>query len=338
MSRHYKTKQGFTLVELLVVIAIIGILVALLLPAIQAAREAARRSECSNNLKQLALALHNYHDTHRTFPASSYCNIANAPVGRWEHCHSWVESVLPYLEQAAWFDQIDFGVWNNQGVNPSVLNAIWIPSLMCPSDPDRGLYVNSRDGNYTPYTGSGDAGKSMGANYRGSAGPVNLNQCAIPAMNPNINCKFLKGSRPAGGSAGPRWDDDSPGMFSGGFVAYDFTSCKDGTSNTVFIGETLPIWNSLDMYFSGHMHVGTMNVPPNYHKVDPSCGKAKTSRGGGGTCAYAPSWMGGYKSEHPGGVQVAMTDGSVRFINDGINYALWCYLGDKDDGQAIGDF
>src|SRR5437762_3175960 len=125
---------GFTLVELLVVIAIIGVLVALMLPAVQAAREAARRMKCQNNLKQIGLALHGYHDSHSSLPGGSFC-----PPETIAHCHTWVEVLLPYLEQTSWHSQIDFSVYNNERNNPQVLNEKKLAVLMCPSDSDAGL-------------------------------------------------------------------------------------------------------------------------------------------------------------------------------------------------------
>lgn len=314
-----KRSRGFTLIELLVVIAIIAILIALLLPAVQQAREAARRSSCKNNLKQLGIALHNYHETFSIFPASAYSTTIN-------HGHSWLESLLPYIEQNNLYTQIDFGQPNNVGVNPAVFNGWKTPVLMCPTDTDSGLYPNSREPGYTPGTGT-----SLGMNYKPCAGPMNMNTCVIPAMSPNINCK---------GTRIGRFNDEAYGMFNGGYKALKFRDCKDGTSNTFLMGETLSAWNSFNMYFVSHAHVGSVNVPPNFHLINPNgCPKAKTARqtgtGGYNRC-YAD--MGGFMSDHSGGVQMLLTDGSVRFVSENINYTTWVYLGDRDDGQVIGEY
>jgi prepilin-type N-terminal cleavage/methylation domain-containing protein len=317
--------RGFTLVELLVVIAIIGILIALLLPAVQAAREAARRSQCSNNLKQIGLALHNYHDTHKVFPASTYCYPAGI-TNDIQHSHTWMETLLPFLELGTSHDRIDFNVANNAGTNTVVLGEITASVLQCPSDPGSGLYPNSREQAYTPYntTAVSGGGESLGANYVGCTGPNNTNRCPIPAMAPNINCI---------GTRLPRLDDDPPGMFSGGRMSRDFKECKDGTSNTLFVGESLPIYNSLHMYFASHGSMGTSNPPPNYHKVYTACTPSRDSR-----VDNCYSYMGGFKSEHPGGLQIALTDASVRFISETIDYTTWCYLGNRRDHQALGEF
>jgi len=313
-----KRRPGFTLVELLVVIAIIGILVALLLPAIQAAREAARRTQCTNNLKQLGLALHNYHDTFERLPSAAYCK-GNA-IG---HCHTWIETLFPFIEQQTVFDQINFSVDNHQGVNPSVLNGLLIDGLLCPSDPDAGLFPNSRESGYTP-----GSGESMGANYVPCAGPLHMNECTVAALSPNINCKS---------TGGARGDVDAPGMFNGGRDSYQFRDCLDGTSNTFLVGETLPAYNTFNMYFASHMHIGTCNVPPNAFKIAAySTGCPKHDVRPSSPRCYAR--MGGYNSQHPGGVLMALTDASTVFIADTIDYRTWCFLGDKADKEAVGDY
>ncbi len=312
---------GFTLVELLVVIAIIGILVALLLPAIQAAREAARRTQCTNNLKQLGVGLHNYHDAHKVLPAAAYCTAANTI----SHCHTWIESLLPFIEQQNWYDQINFRAWNHQGGNPAVLNDVVVGSLLCPSDPDSGLYPNAREFGYTPCVTctTGDTSQSMGANYIPCAGPLHMNTCPIPAMTPNINCRVRAA----------RLDVEAPGMFNGGRISRSLANCRDGTSNTFLLGETLPIYSTFHMYFASHMHIGTSNPPPNYHKIYTACPKSRSARLD--TC-YAH--MGGFMSEHPGGLHMVLTDASVRFVSDSVDYVTWCYLGDRTDGKAVGQY
>lgn len=324
--------QGFTLVELLVVIAIIGILIALLLPAVQAAREAARRSQCANNLKQISLGTHNYVDTNKVFPPSA---TIPAGLGTINHGHSMIEFMLPFIEQKTAYDQIDFRFANNTTTpnNRAVLNAIQPAVLMCPSDPDRGMFPNTREDGYTPATADSDTSESLGANYVGCGGPVSMNMCVIAAMTPNINCKAPS---PSGGTVLPRYNDEAPGMFNGGYKCTDFSKCKDGSSNTILIGESLPAYNSFGMYFSSHAgNIASVNIPPNYHKVYTACTKAGNKSARQDTC-YA--YMGGYKSEHPGGLQVALTDASVRFISETIDYSIWCYLGDKEDGVAISGF
>ena len=139
-TRH--SQRAFTLIELLVVIAIIGILIALLLPAVQEAREAARRTQCTNSLKQLALGLHNYHDTHRAFPASMIYN-ATTPGSRW---WSWNVALLPMLEMDNQYEGLDINIDGLFAPNASINNEVisMLPDMMqCPSDPYRGVYSSS---------------------------------------------------------------------------------------------------------------------------------------------------------------------------------------------------
>ncbi|MDP6554755.1 MAG: DUF1559 domain-containing protein, partial [Pirellulaceae bacterium] len=165
--------RGFTLVELLVVIAIIGILVALLLPAVQAAREAARRMSCSNNLKQIGIALHNYHDTYKTFPPDAIWwggnrktglsrTTNNAGVSGGQRNYTWIALILPFMEQQPLHDRIDFkvpGLRQNIG-NNTELQSVVLPAFLCPSDPTYGDKPQAGDSTspqgfgYTSYAGN----------------------------------------------------------------------------------------------------------------------------------------------------------------------------------------
>ncbi len=322
--------RGFTLVELLVVITIIGILIALLLPAVQAAREAARRAQCSNHLKQLGLACHNYHAATGSLPAGDYCFAP--PSYSIRSCHTWIESLFPYIEQQAVYDQIDFAVDTRTAPNPDTLNDLIIPNLMCPTDPDSGLMDNGRwSGNYNP----GPPGTlSLGQNYAPSGGPNEMNGCIIPPTDPNINCI---GDRASGGAWTLGWNNGSndvgcPGMFAGGRVAYRFRDATDGTSNTFLLGETLPIYAPLMMYFAGHMNISTTNPPPNYWKIS-GCPKQRTA-----PVSWCYGICGGFNSMHSGGVTVCMSDGAVRFIAETIDYRIYQFLGNKEDGESVSGF
>ena len=136
MCRHNRSGRrspGFTLVELLVVIAIIGILIALLLPAVQAAREAARRAQCSNNMKQIGLAFHNYHDTYRTFPLPT--NVSLLSTGGLGTSHSWSLSILPFIEQTSIYDTYNLNLSCWDPVNEAAVDTA-IPGYVCPSTPN----------------------------------------------------------------------------------------------------------------------------------------------------------------------------------------------------------
>ena len=323
------SRKAFTLVELLVVIAIIGILIALLLPAVQAAREAARRLQCTNHLKQLGVALHSYHDTYSKLPAGGYCRPKYGG-SRIHHCHTWIESVFPFIEMGSIFDRIEFDHANNMRTNPLVLNELYLPGLACPSDPDAGLMDNARRSDYLP----GRAGtKSMAQSYAPSGGPLEMNHCPYQFVGGHttsngepFNCQSQRG----GGLLNSAPSKGAPGMFAGGPVSYNFRDCTDGTSHTFLVGETLPAYSTFMMYFCGHMNVATTHMPINSYRVYAErCPKTEQLRSN--TDCYA--YMGGFNSEHPGGVNIAMTDGSVSFVSETIDYVIYQYLGDRRDGN-----
>lgn len=324
-----RVKSGFTLIELLVVIATIAVLIALLLPAVQQAREAARRTQCKNNLKQLGLAMHNYHDAHGILPSGAYhpSDATKLALG-----HSWAEMILPFIDQAPLYDAIDFNSPSRGGTNPATLNGKLIPGMACPSDPDSGLQNNAREPNYLP---GGSGTFSMAASYAPSGGPLNTNECPI-ASNGN-NCKGANGGS---GTiiAGVPFGKPGPGMFNGGPKAYRIRDCIDGTSNTFLMGEMLPIYNSFGHYFLTALTVGSTNPPPNYltSTLKATCPKAFTGRSNPASpCLYASM---GFQSMHAGGVHMLLADGTVRFIGENISYTTWTFLGDRADGQILGEF
>jgi prepilin-type N-terminal cleavage/methylation domain-containing protein/prepilin-type processing-associated H-X9-DG protein len=313
--------RGFTLVELLVVITIIGILIALLLPAVQVAREAARKMQCANNLKQLGLAMHGFHANYQSLPAGAYCTISIYGG------HAWIEKLFPYIEQQSIYDLINFNVDLATSPNCDLLGKLMLGSLMCPSDPLAGLQDRSTIlGPPRPVLVY-----SLGESYVPNGGPMEMlggsqNTCTIAAWSDNRNCYGEWGGMASYGSHG---------FFAPGYgITYGFRDCEDGLSNTFLIGEQLPGYAQHALYFHSYLTAATTNIPPNYHLINdcPAPCTATESDGTGSSCVYS---MMGFKSQHQRGLNMAMADGSVCFINDAIDYRTWVFLGSRSDGEAI---
>ena len=316
---------GFTLIELLVVIAIIAVLIALLLPAVQQAREAARRTQCKNNLKQLGLAIHNYADVFGMFP------ISQRDKG------SQLVGLLPYLDQGPLFNQINFnGNVRDQNINGKIVDAYVIPGTQCPSDPASPLSPSGR--------ASSNYSFSMGAQWVQATNGCNLN---------SVVSAYPAGYDPDGDREDPfqrgnvRSDYANSNQISGVFGRGYFSSYSakiaqitDGTSNTIAMGEVRFFcnkWNWSDGrgWAHGDAHWYATAAPINF----PTCSDSAGFNAGPCT-VNQDNWNSqfGFKSKHVGGAHLLLCDGSVRFASQNIDMFTYQKLGDRWDGQVVGDF
>ncbi|MBT5017729.1 MAG: DUF1559 domain-containing protein [Planctomicrobium sp.] len=337
MRKTYSRKgRGFTLIELLVVIAIIAILIALLLPAVQQAREAARRTQCKNNLKQLGLAIHNYHDTIGVFPG----NITESPGG--QRNASWLTMILPYVDQAPAYNRMEFNGTNfsNQGAAPNVnwdvIQQLRVPGLNCPSSPLPTTRSQGANG-ATQALGSPGTLTYQVADYPGIAGGYFLpNTSTVP---------------PGGVWTGYGWDHQvgiivnlGPGV-----TPRRISKVKDGTSNTIAIGENSDYFVRqsdgalIDARSSNWAGGAWGNGPGNHAWVGwslnvtvPRYGINYNGPGYGHDIPYGGHT--GLRSSHVGGVQVCMTDGAVRFIGENISFDILLGLSNAQDGYVLGEF
>jgi prepilin-type N-terminal cleavage/methylation domain-containing protein/prepilin-type processing-associated H-X9-DG protein len=306
-------RLAFTLIELLVVIAIIAILIGLLLPAVQKVREAAARAKCSNNLKQVALALHNYHDANLKFPPGQpmgyyYANWYSDPAVKDYDRSCWIAFILSYIEQAPMQAQVDsflktptashtcFGPFANTA----------IPSLLCPSDPN----------------------SPKMANFPGNAQGFHTNY---------VTCHGNSYSTPTADPTGVRLN----GMFFGR-SSVKMTDVSDGTSNTVMVSELLEspdvtnhdirgrVWNSIhngtefSTMFPPNSTIGDNNQSYCQPLPKAPCGTQSV------TNAYVLA-----RSQHSGGVNASMADGSIRFVRDGITPNTWLWMGSRNGGEVL---
>jgi prepilin-type N-terminal cleavage/methylation domain-containing protein/prepilin-type processing-associated H-X9-DG protein len=318
MQRFADRRRGFTLIELLVVIAVIAVLISLLLPAVQQVREAARRIQCKNNLKQIGLALHNYNGTHGVFPPAwvPMLNPAAAdPIvdsvlpGSW----AWSVFILPQLEQANLFNELT--ATNPGPATPFPLNAgdpddVSLSVFICPSDPygDQSIWGGSDNVHDTPdgYTKS---------NYPAVAG-----------------AHFINNSMSS-------YPQDGMGMFTVG-SSTRLRNITDGTSNCLMIGEAFQsIHESISVT---HPAAATWvrGVSARVIQADGRSVTRTTNESGVGVpINVAPTlYDSGFSSPHTGGAQFTLADGSVRFLSENIDQTTYENLSTVADGNVLGDF
>lgn len=295
----YHVRRGFTLVELLVVIAIIGILVALLLPAVQAAREAARRTSCFNNMKQIGIALHLYHDVHRTLPMgwNGLQMSTNRPLSEGEPGWAWASFTLPFVEQATVSERlIDFKLPLLDAQNQAARET-FIPTYRCPSDtPAAKTFVLGQEGApTTPHV------TLATASYVGSFGTRELHDChGLPV---GVRC-------------------ESDGVF------YHLSRTRladilDGTSNTFAVGERsaqygFSTWTGF-AEGGDEAHARVLGIADHSPNV-------------------AHAHLDDFSSQHPAGANFLFADGSVRLINETIEIDVFKALATRANRDIVTDF
>jgi prepilin-type N-terminal cleavage/methylation domain-containing protein/prepilin-type processing-associated H-X9-DG protein len=320
-------RRGFTLIELLVVIAIIAVLIALLLPAVQSAREAARRAQCVNNLKQIALAMHNYHDTTGSFPPQAV-NFANDYGGTW---FGWPQMILTTMEQMPLYNSCNFAVNICLPANNPTVYLARINTFLCPSDDSDKIYTerwwairinlnsitNGSPLNYITSWGDNKTGSIF--DYLSGEGTAFTWGCG----------KTFRGLF---------------GECSAGAVT-SIRECNDGTSNTFLAGENSPNLNGGLTWANPDASAGTTVIPMNWF-TNLKDGQREPN---GDLCDHNPAilvtadhvrcyrnytYNFAFKSYHPGGANFGLADGSIRFVKQTINARVYNALASRAGGEV----
>jgi len=333
------TRQAFTLIELLVVIAIIAILIALLLPAVQQAREAARRTQCKNNLKQIGLAMHNYHDVYGQFPLNYEATRNGDANGRNRTSVSWITASLPYFEQAALYQTIDFNTISGTSYNAlnntaaQTVRLQRLTGMMCPSNPQQPL--GNFAGNYAdngPWHGNGRDFQAARTDYVGNMGWVFTGWKDCGSDIPQGNAPWVTPDQPYNGQL------DGLARVAGVFWwmgTAKISDIVDGTSSTVGVFENHH-WNASKRFpaeqnkaaawFTPIGAIDTMHKPINFAPDD-------VPGGNGGEDTRCSS----FSSTHVGGAQALLCDGSVLFLSENISRVVYQAISTRAGGEVVGE-
>ena len=334
-------RSAFTLVELLVVIAIIGALIGLLLPAVQSAREAARRMQCSNNFKQVTLALHNYHDTWDTFCYGAHSNMSG----------TWVTKILPFMEQLAIASQYDYSVGYATAPNVTLLFDLRMPMFSCPSDPTNGLHrqaANPPAYSYALHNVVACFGREWAYNPAQAANASALRDFTNNAYSANgTTCGHLS---------------QYSGVFTGSYTRapdsvvfypkqYGFASLTDGSSNTIAFSETVQgLGTATNSDLRGQIFYGptcffttwlapNSSLPDNQYNAGFGVSTAHERHplqmmNTGATAADRNIYFAA-RSWHTGGVNAALADGSVRFVGSMVDLEIWRAAGSGNGYETV---
>ncbi len=327
-----RPRIGFTLIELLVVIAIIAILIALLLPAVQQAREAARRTQCKNSLKQQGLAIHNYHDVYSSFPIGEQSPFYKP---------NWRVGLLPYLDQAPLFNKLNFDAaprsvstfgnfasgagqpTSGYGTQNAVLTGLIVPSFECPSSP---LDNKSNSG---PTKNNGEFGQTH--DYVGIMGAT-----PDPAGRTTGTCSAQTGYGGIYCNSGLLIPNKN----------FNISACVDGTSNTLIIAEqsgVVALQDIRSVYYGGWSGVTSGGDPAGFTGSPWGSGtttvryaiNSKTTAVGSDNTWDANTVLNSY---HVGGIHALLADGSVRFLSENMDFTTLTRICSKDDAQVTSDF
>jgi len=354
MLLRRRSQRGFTLIELLVVIAIIAVLIALLLPAVQQAREAARRSQCKNNLKQLGLALHNYHDTFNHLPRAAQGSAYDSPSGNSWQSYSAHTMILPYIDQAPLYSRINFSVnaccdagggpytmetdGNPTGIELDRVSPI--PAFLCPSDqkvafvspnnyhvsmgPNKGWNCSEADQN-------GAFNQSPWLNIAnfvdGMSNTIFMGEIVKSGGGAATSQSFLANPRAGVGVAG---NGSTPGAttYPGGLTRAMIDGWNTACAATAQKGtETGSRWHR------GVPSYSAFNTLPGVNSRFSNC-----SFHGCAGCDTDASGLYGARSLHTGGAHFLLGDGAVRFLSENLDWVTYQRLGGRNDGEVVGEF